>query len=217
MQSEQGQHYYRLVVDGVLYEVRNDDVDFINYNRLDVLAVSAGEEHPATDPRGTNAWYFANAGTGDKIDWHYYRAANNPTYTYGGITSHYWLLRPDGDVGPILTIYSKRQPGGGNHSATYRSRWVWQLEPGSFTPGEWIIAYRGDLPPADVLPDVPRVELLYDPFDGVGPRQDDEEILYQVISSNSGAVAGTVNSAHAMVGIIHEGVKDFYTFMLSGS
>ena len=211
-----------MVVDGQLYEVADSEGEFENLNRRDILGVAFGEEHPSDDPLGTDAWYFANQGNGDKIDWHFYRAPNAPLnaqceYTYGDVTSQYWLLRPDGDVGPILTIYSKRQPGGGNHSSSYRSRWVWQLAPGSFEVGKWIIAYRGNPPPADVLPSVPRVQLQYDPYDGVGPRQDDEEIIYQVISSNSGATAGTVNSAHALVAFEFNNVHHYYTFMLSGS
>jgi len=90
------------------------------------------------------------------------------------------------------------------------------LPPGGYTPGEWIIAYRGNPPPADLLPEVPRVQLQYDPFDGVGPRQDDEGILYQVISSNSGASPGDVAAAHAIVAVERGNEKDYYTFMLDG-
>ena len=46
--------------------------------------------------------------------------------------------------------------------------------------------------------------------------QDDEEIIYEVISSNSGASIGTARSAHAGVVIDRTGTKDYYTFMLSG-
>ena len=200
----------------MLYEISDPSASWTNYNRDEILGVRYGEEPPTDDPKGTDAWYFDNKGVGDKIDWHYYTELANPDHTYGDIISQYWVVRPDGDVGPYLAIYSKRQPGGGNHSGTYRSRWLWMLPPGGFTPGEWIVAYRGNPPDPSVLPNLPRVQLQYDPFDGAGPRQDDEEIIYQVISSSSGAAEGTVSSATALAAIELTSGKYYYTFMLSG-
>ena len=216
-------HFYRLVTEeGEVLEIRNDDYDFVNYNRDEVLGIAFGEERPQEDPLGTDAWYFSNQNPGDKIDWHYYKAPGAPLnaqceYTYGDINSMYWLVRLDSAAStPYLAIYSKRQPDLANHSSTYRSRWLWEIAPNSFTPGEWHVAWRGAEPPADVLPNVPRVQLYYNQFDSAGPRQDDEEIIYEVISSNSGASVGTARSAHAGVSIERTGTKDYYTFMLSG-
>ena len=171
------------------------------------------------DPQGTDAWYFDNDGQGNKISWYYYKAPGtpgHPEYLYGELDSMYWLLRPDGTEGPYLTVYSKRQNDGQDHSSTYRSRWNWMLPTNSYTPGEWILAYRGNVPDASVLPGVPRVELYYDEPSSVGPRQDSEGVLDEVISTNSRAPAGAVSSAHAVVALDHNNVREYFTFMLSG-
>lgn len=163
-------------------------------------------------------WYFTNDGQGEKIDWHYYRAAGaplNPTieYTFDQLESMYWLVRPDGSEGPYLTIYSAREGDGQDASTTYRSRWLYDLVPGTFTRGEWCLAYRGNNPSADVFPGLPRVELQYDSFASVGPRGGSEGIIYEVVSSNSGASAGAEAAAHALIGLQRTNGKDYFSFV----
>lgn len=218
-----GADFYRLpLVDGEVLEIIDAAANFTNYNTSDAATLAADGQVATADPEGTAAYYYGNSGTGsEKINWYYYAAPGAPgapvaEYNYGDVSQVVWLVRPDGSEGPFLTTYSVPQGDGNDAASWYRSRWNWSLNPGSYTPGQWYLAYRGTAPSASILPDVPRLALQFDAFSSAGPQADDEGVLYQVISTNSAAAAGAASAAHAFVGIDKGGSKDIFTFLLTG-
>lgn len=216
-----GSDFYRLpLVEGEVLEITDESATFNNFDTSDTVALAAGGQVATADPEGTAAYYYGNSGTGyEKINWYFYGAPGSPSapvaeYNYGDVSQVLYLVRPDGAEGPYLTTYSVPQGDGNDAAHWYRSRWNWSLNPGSYTPGQWYLAYRGTEPDSSVLPGVPRLPLHFDPFSSTGPQADDEGVLYQVISTNSAAAAGAASAAHAIVKIVNGSGANYYTFLL---
>ena len=175
------------------------------------LTVTADGAQATVDPLGSGGWYYQNAGGGEKVNWYFFGqggGALTEVVTLADLNSVYGFFRPRSDTTriPFAALYTAPQ-GDENDAATwYRSRIVWEIlpsQPGvpntggtahnwpTIAPGihEPLLAWAGKADP-DVFTNVTHYQMLEQDFVTVGPKGDEEVVLFLVIGSDSSEGAG---------------------------
>ena len=174
------------------------------------ITVTADGAQATLDPLGSGGWYYQNAGGGEKVNWYFFGqggGALTELVTLADLNSVYGFFRPRSDTTriPFAALYTA-PTGDGNDAATwYRSRIVWEILPNQagipntggdtfawpiIAPGihEPLLAWAGKTDP-DVFTNVTHYQML-ETFRTVGPKGDDEVVLFLVIGSDSSEGAG---------------------------
>ena len=178
------------------------------------ITVTADGAQATIDPLGSGGWYYTNAGGGEKINWYFFGqggGALTELVTLADLNSVYGLFRPRSSTTriPFAALYTA-PTGDGNDAATwYRSRIVWEIRPNQpgvpntgGTTHNWpelaagvhepLLAWAGRTDP-DVFTNTTHYQMLEQDFVTVGPKGDDEVVLFLVIGSDSSESAGGYN------------------------
>ena len=174
------------------------------------ITVTADGAQATLDPLGSGGWYYQNAGGGEKVNWYFFGqggGALTELVTLADLNSVYGFFRPRSDTTriPFAALYTAPTGDGQDAANWYRSRIVWEILPNqagipntggtafnwpTIAPGihEPLLAWAGKTDP-DVFTNVTHYQML-ETFRTVGPKGDDEVVLFLVIGSDSSEGAG---------------------------
>ena len=177
------------------------------------VTVFADGNMATIDPLGSGGWYYVNPGGGEKINWYFFGqggGAATELVTLGDLNSVYGLFRPRSKTTriPFAALYTAPQFDGQDAATWYRSRIVWEIlpdQPGIPNTGgtdfDWpelapgigspLLAWAGKSDP-DVFTNADHYQML-ESFSTVGPKGDEEVVLYLVLGSDSSEGAGGYN------------------------
>ena len=165
-------------------------------------SVYQDEDKPEVNPNGTGGWYYTNPGPPHKINWHVFTKSANDRFsaTLAQWQGSYMEFTPwsVNTEYPFIQIYTLPKIGGGNAASWYRSRITYAAPNTTHIPGSSRVLYWGEEP--DALGNLPRTEMVLDPFTTVGPQDPDEVPFAIVINTNSGAAAGAYDFSTDTVG-----------------
>lgn len=140
---------------------------------------------PSLDPYGRDGFHYLNNWSVDattnqkKINWYFYDPTRT-TSTYAQLANAWALVTMDkATTHPFFYIY------GTTNFSTVSSAWVFSAKTVTLQAGKTYLFYFGTEEPT-VFPDVPRVQLAYNPTSSYGTRNPSEYVLSIAITTNSG-------------------------------
>ena len=152
------------------------------------------------DPEGRGGWCFTNSVAGSKYNLYYFNGAEE-LITLGDVSSVYTKMyidqRPDISVMPFFNIYTK-PTGIGDAGPFFHSRITYEMNAsdGVVGIGESMIFYAINEPKKAWS----ERKLQFTTKSVLGDGLADEEVLYMVVGSNSGATTGGVRHCVNMAG-----------------
>jgi hypothetical protein len=172
------------------------------------VTVYADGKAATADPLGSGGWYYTNAGDSTKINWYFFGqggGALTELVTLADLNSvyGYFIPRSDDTRIPFAALYTAPQGDGQDAATWYRSRIVWELlntdqgvpqpwpqsVPGLYDP---LLAWAGNSDP-DVFTNVSHYQMQEQGFTTVGPKGDEEVVMFLVLGSDSSEGAGGYN------------------------
>lgn len=167
--------------------------------------VYADGAQATVNPNGTGDWYYTNAGSPDKINWYFFGdQPNAPENTIlANIRSLYAVITP-WSVNtrlPFVAVYTLPQGDGNDGAAWYRSRIIYDLDPGPapYVPGTSRLLWLGDTEPGQ-FQGLTRIQLNYNATFSVGPQDPSEIVFTAALSTDSSEGAGGYNFSTSTIG-----------------
>ena len=136
------------------------------------------------DPNGIEGWHYTSSGDlTEKINWYYLNNAGVQTnQTLTTLQGGYAVITVYATGVCYFNVYTKRKNDGQDNS-WFRSR-VSYLSYNSLDDyvNQRILIYWGEEP--SVYPELPRVEMTYDPLSSAGVQQPDEEVFLSALNTS---------------------------------
>jgi hypothetical protein len=164
----------------------------------DNAAVYADGTAPIEEPSGQDGWYYKNdgqnigSGGADKVNWYFFDGSVQ-TETIDTALTGYAVGEIKGTEPFHLAIYTFPQGDGNDGGSWYRSRMVYVPANGSYEQNKkylFVTSLEGT--PANLYPDLERVEMIPSQISTVGPQDPSEQILTASLGTNSAAQQNSV-------------------------
>lgn len=164
----------------------------------DNAAVYADGTAPVSEPSGQDGWYYKNdgqnigSGGADKINWYFFDGSVQ-TETIGSALTGYAVGEIKGTEPFHMALYTFPQGDGNDGGSWYRSRMVYVPANGSYEQNKkYLFVTNLEETPANLYPDLERVEMVLSPISTVGPQDPSEQILTASLGTNSAAQQNSV-------------------------
>lgn len=172
----------------------------------DDQSIYADSAKGVKDPNGIEGWHYTSSGDlTEKINWYYLNNAGVETnQTLTTLQGGYAVITVYSTGVCYFNVYTKRKNDGQDNS-WFRSR-VSYLSYNSLDDyvNQRILIYWGEEP--SVYPELPRVEMTYDPLSSAGVQQPDEEVFLSALNTSSNASQGLYSFTAQSLGYIDSGV-----------
>lgn len=174
----------------------------------DNAAVYADGTAPVAEPSGQDGWYYKNdgqnigSGGADKINWYFFDGSVQ-TETIGSALTGYAVGEIKGTEPFHMALYTFPQGDGNDGGSWYRSRMVYVPANGSYEQNKkYLFVTNLEETPANLYPDLERVEMVLSPISTVGPQDPSEQILTASLGTNSVAQQNSVEILVNNVGYV---------------
>jgi hypothetical protein len=164
----------------------------------DNAAVYADGTAPVAEPSGQDGWYYKNdgqnigSGGADKVNWYFFDGSVQ-TETIDTALTGYAVGEIKGTEPFHLAIYTFPQGDGNDAGSWYRSRLVYVPANGSYEQNKkYLFVTNLDETPANLYPDLERVEMVPSQISTIGPQDPSEQILTASLGTNSAAQQNSV-------------------------
>ena len=174
----------------------------------DNAAVYADGTAPIAEPSGQDGWYYKNDGQNigssglDKINWYFFDGSVQ-TETIDSALTGYAVGEIKGTEPFHLAVYTFPQGDGNDAGSWYRTRVVYVPANGSYEQNKkYLFVTNLEDTPANLYPDLERVEMVPSQISTVGPQDPSEQILTASLGTNSAAQPNTVEVLVNNVGYV---------------
>ena len=174
----------------------------------DNASVYADGTAPIAEPSGQAGWYYKNDGQNigfsglDKINWYFFDGSVQ-TETIDSVLTGYAVGEIKGTEPFHLAIYTFPQGDGNDAGSWYRSRIVYVPANGSYEQNKkYLFVTSLEDTPANLYPDLERVEMVPSQISTVGPQDPSEQILTASLGTNSAAQQNSVEILINNVGYV---------------
>jgi hypothetical protein len=164
----------------------------------DNAAVYADGTAPVAEPSGQDGWYYKNdgqnigSGGADKVNWYFFDGSVQ-TETIDTALTGYAVGEIKGTEPFHMALYTFPQGDGNDGGSWYRSRMVYVPANGSYEQNKkYLFVTNLEETPANLYPDLERVEMVLSPISTVGPQDPSEQILTASLGTNSAAQQNSV-------------------------